>query len=112
MKIQHLRPFALTSALLAALALGAGLPTRAQPGLDPGASLQEPEHDHDGDGQPDHESHPEETPLPVPVPDTGPRPGKPRLDVDQAEHDFGAAIEGERLTHVFKLKSSTAKPTW
>lgn len=119
MKIQHLRPFALTSALLAALALGAVPSTGNQPGLGLGAGLQEPEHDHDGDGQPDHESHPEETPLPAPVPDTGPRPGKPRLDVDQSEHDFGAAIEGERLTHVFKLKSSgeadlvinSAKPT-
>lgn len=44
---------------------------------------------------------------------------KPRLDVDGSEHDFGNAIEGERLTHTFKMKSTggadliinTAKPT-
>lgn len=44
---------------------------------------------------------------------------KPRLDLDANEHDFGTAIEGERLTHTFKLSSTggadlvinTAKPT-
>ena len=44
---------------------------------------------------------------------------RPRLDVDASEHDFGSAIEGERLTHTFRLKSTggqdlvinTAKPT-
>lgn len=47
---------------------------------------------------------------------TGP---PPRLDVDATDHDFGTAIQGEHLTHTFKLKSSgpgdlviqNAKPT-
>jgi hypothetical protein len=42
-----------------------------------------------------------------------------RLDVDQPEHDFGAAVEGEVLSHTFGLKASgpnalmimSAKPT-
>jgi hypothetical protein len=100
------------------LALALAWPFAPAAEASPGPAVQQPEHDHDGDGTPDHESH--EEPLPAPaVPDTGPRPGKPRLDVDQPEHDFGSAIEGERLTHVFKLTSSgdadlvinSAKPT-
>ncbi len=43
----------------------------------------------------------------------------PRLEATELEHNFGRAIEGEKLTHVFKLKSagqadliiSSAKPT-
>lgn len=43
----------------------------------------------------------------------------PRLEAPELEHNFGRAIEGEKLTHVFKLKSagqadliiSSAKPT-
>ena len=102
-------------AVLATLALFAA-PTVAQP-LSP--VLQQPvPHDHDGDGKPDHDSHPE-TPAPTPQPDPGPRAGKPRLEVDATEHDFGSAIEGERLTHTFHLTSNgdadliinSAKPT-
>ena len=74
-------------------------------------------HDHDGDGVAEHETHPEERVEIERSP--GARPGKPRLDVDTADHDFGTAIEGERLTHTFHLKSTgdvdlvinSAKPT-
>ncbi len=78
-------------------------------------------HDHDGDGQADHVEHPAQT-TPVPATEARSalaRPGKARLDVDNPEHDFGTAIEGERLVHTFMLKSSgdvdliinSAKPT-
>jgi hypothetical protein len=51
-----------------------------------------------------------------PVKPTGPAP---RLEVDTGDHDFGSAIEGEKLSHIFQLKSAgqadlvinSAKPT-
>lgn len=51
-----------------------------------------------------------------PVQPAGPAP---RLEVDTGDHDFGSAIEGEKLSHTFKLKSAgqadlvitSAKPT-
>jgi hypothetical protein len=92
-------------------------------------------HDHDGDGVPDHATH-EDVVAADPTPEegeaqeeiaaraaavqsAGARPGKPRLDVDNPEHDFGTAIEGERLVHTFTLRSTgdadlvinSAKPT-
>lgn len=50
---------------------------------------------------------------------TAPTGPPARLDTDATDHDFGTAIEGEHLTHTFKLKSSgpgdliitNAKPT-
>jgi hypothetical protein len=59
---------------------------------------------------------PEEKPVETPTPVQGPAP---RLDAGELEHNFGRAIEGEKLTHTFKLKSSgqadliinSAKPT-
>ncbi|MCC7015369.1 MAG: DUF1573 domain-containing protein [Planctomycetes bacterium] len=65
------------------------------------------------------------TPTPAPRPQDGAGQQKPvtgpapRLDVDATDHDFGTAIEGEKLTHTFRLKSSgqkdliitSAKPT-
>lgn len=117
------RPLALPLAALCALVLGA--PAQALPDASLGTEAAEPvsapqepvPHDHDGDGVPDHESHPEDDAPPQP--DPGARPGKPRLDVDGSEHDFGSAIEGERLSHTFKLESTgdadlvinSAKPT-
>jgi hypothetical protein len=61
-------------------------------------------------------------PQPVPIPSPTPRPqegsGDPkpattqaaRLDVDAVDHDFGSSIEGERLTHTFKMRSSGPEP--
>jgi hypothetical protein len=59
---------------------------------------------------------PEEKPVDAPTPVQGPAP---RLESGELEHNFGRAIEGEKLTHVFKLKSAgqadliinSAKPT-
>jgi hypothetical protein len=83
------------------------------------------EHDHDGDGVADHpeEAGAEAAPAAVAHEEiersAGARPGKPRLDVDETDHDFGTAVEGERLSHTFHLKSTgdtdliinSAKPT-
>lgn len=49
----------------------------------------------------------------------GPAGPAPRLEADANDHDFGTAIEGEKLNHTFKLKSAgqadlvitSAKPT-
>ena len=103
-----------TLSLSLAALMALSIPSTATP-----SPLQQPvPHDHDGDGKPDHDEHPE-TPLPEAKPDTGPRAGKPRLEVDATDHDFGSAIEGERLTHTFNLTSNgdseliinSAKPT-
>jgi hypothetical protein len=55
----------------------------------------------------------------TPAKDAAPAGPPARLDTDSTDHDFGTAIEGEHLTHTFKLKSSgpgdlvitNAKPT-
>lgn len=52
-------------------------------------------------------------------PAVGPTGPAPRLEADANDHDFGTAIEGEKLNHTFKLKSAgqadlvitSAKPT-
>lgn len=52
-------------------------------------------------------------------PAVGPAGPAPRLEADVNDHDFGTAIEGEKLNHTFKLKSAgqadlvitNAKPT-
>ncbi|MBM3987354.1 MAG: DUF1573 domain-containing protein [Planctomycetes bacterium] len=66
---------------------------------------------------------PTPVPAPTPIPSPVPRPQegggdqKPpvpnqaaRLEVDTLDHDFGAAIEGEKLSHTFKMRSAGAEP--
>jgi hypothetical protein len=68
-------------------------------------------------------------PAPAPAPTARPQDGAgqpakpsgptPKLDVDATDHDFGTAIEGEKLSHTFHLRSNgqkelvinSAKPT-
>ncbi len=61
---------------------------------------------------------PAPTPLPSPVPrpQEGGGDQKPvtnqaaRLEVDALDHDFGNAIEGEKLSHIFKMRSTGTEP--
>ncbi len=63
---------------------------------------------------------PAPTPTPIPAPAPRPQEGggdqKPvtnqaaRLEVDTLDHDFGNAIEGEKLSHTFKMRSAGTEP--
>jgi len=84
-----------------------------------GGALEQDDGDADHPAEEEHAAASTETAGESIERGAGARPGMPRLDVDQNEHDFGTAIEGERLSHTFRLKSTgdadliinSAKPT-